>query len=615
MSAGRTSRTRSAQPNRCVLYPLLPRPEKRVHERHALRKVAPRLTLVCLCGRSPVLRIFSRPACHAEGVERGLSSSFLSLPSASDRRSRLCKPTTDLIKHMAGPPSSRQGATGSSRTSPAPSPSLATTLANASPSSSSLPIPQIPPHNATATTTTHNNSSSNVTGSPTASAARTPAYFGSPRAASPFPPNAFLAQDAAGADSPSASGIPLTDAQKAEVIRRHLLNADEQQRVALDQAASSSSPRNQAGSAFPQQQAELAAAAAAAAGDAATTEEGGDENQYPTPYHLEGGDVVAGVYKWVAQQAGDSAISGLGVGSSGATPAATGGIASSLRRSRSVASLPPNAGGGGSRRTSLAANTGGGDAGRAAAKLALLAGEDVQAADDDSSAIAAVDDDGLTTSEMLQPGGFRRDFVFRRQHQQQQANASGLVVDSHPGSDRPSLVSQPGESGYVNVTGSGAATPNRPIYGRPTRSFIDFLTLYGHFGGEDLEEIEEEEDEEEEEEDEEATIGDRELGGDQQGRFADLVDGSRKPGDGTAGPVAALRANERTPLIRNRSSVRSNRSMSRRRGGGAPGAGGQGGDDGEPSGMKDHGDATVTQAVMMLLKSFVGTGVLFLGKA
>lgn len=34
-----------------------------------------------------------------------------------------------------------------------------------------------------------------------------------------------------------------------------------------------------------------------------------------------------------------------------------------------------------------------------------------------------------------------------------------------------------------------------------------------------------------------------------------------------------------------------------------------------PEGMKEHGDATVTQAVMMLLKSFVGTGVLFLGKA
>lgn len=31
--------------------------------------------------------------------------------------------------------------------------------------------------------------------------------------------------------------------------------------------------------------------------------------------------------------------------------------------------------------------------------------------------------------------------------------------------------------------------------------------------------------------------------------------------------------------------------------------------------MGDHGDATITQAVLMLLKSFVGTGVLFLGKA
>ena len=28
-----------------------------------------------------------------------------------------------------------------------------------------------------------------------------------------------------------------------------------------------------------------------------------------------------------------------------------------------------------------------------------------------------------------------------------------------------------------------------------------------------------------------------------------------------------------------------------------------------------HGDATFTQAVLMLLKAFVGTGVLFMGKA
>ncbi|KWU43886.1 hypothetical protein RHOSPDRAFT_18832 [Rhodotorula sp. JG-1b] len=122
------------------------------------------------------------------------------------------------------------------------------------------------------------------------------------------------------------------------------------------------------------------------------------------------------------------------------------------------------------------------------------------------------------------------------------------------------------------------------MYGRPTRSFIDFLTLYGHFGGEDLEEIEEEEEEEEEEmeeemeeeeEDEEAAVG---VPGRQQ----------KRSGAGVPGPLASLRraASERTPLLRNRS-----------------------------SGMKEHGDATVTQAVMMLLKSFVGTGVLFLGKA
>ncbi|EFI27948.1 vacuolar amino acid transporter 4 [Coprinopsis cinerea okayama7 len=103
-------------------------------------------------------------------------------------------------------------------------------------------------------------------------------------------------------------------------------------------------------------------------------------------------------------------------------------------------------------------------------------------------------------------------------------------------------------------------------------NFIDFLTLFGHFAGEDLEE-----DEEEKDSDEEAAEAEAEL---------------------QAAEAAGL--GESTPLLRGASASRT-RSRSRRRRGASVG----------PQG----GTATVTQAVLMLLKSFIGTGVLFLGKA
>lgn len=100
---------------------------------------------------------------------------------------------------------------------------------------------------------------------------------------------------------------------------------------------------------------------------------------------------------------------------------------------------------------------------------------------------------------------------------------------------------------------------------RILNNFIDFLLLFGHFAGEDLEE----EDDEDKEEDEERIV---------------------------AGPSSTMSANlpeETTPLLRG------TKSRGRRRG----------------ASVGPHGNATVTQAVLMLLKSFVGTGVLFLGKA
>ncbi|RDB25647.1 Vacuolar amino acid transporter 3 [Hypsizygus marmoreus] len=99
-------------------------------------------------------------------------------------------------------------------------------------------------------------------------------------------------------------------------------------------------------------------------------------------------------------------------------------------------------------------------------------------------------------------------------------------------------------------------------------SFIDFLYIFGHFAGEDLEE----EEEEKEEDIEEAIAGPSEI---LPAGFADI--------------------GETTPLIRR---SRSRSRPSRRR-----------------TSVGPRGTATVTQAVLMLLKSFIGTGVLFLGKA
>lgn len=110
---------------------------------------------------------------------------------------------------------------------------------------------------------------------------------------------------------------------------------------------------------------------------------------------------------------------------------------------------------------------------------------------------------------------------------------------------------------------------------RALRSFIDFLSLYGHFAGEELEDFEEDEDEDEDEE-------------------AGVASTSREV------PSTSARPNERTALLRRQSSRRRNRSA----------AGGRAGQEGEGG-----GEASVTEAVMMLLKSFVGTGILFLGKA
>ncbi|KAJ3982984.1 vacuolar amino acid transporter 4 [Lentinula detonsa] len=134
-----------------------------------------------------------------------------------------------------------------------------------------------------------------------------------------------------------------------------------------------------------------------------------------------------------------------------------------------------------------------------------------------------------------EPGGFRRNYVLLR-------------AGNEDGNEEPRV--------FVN-------------------NFIDFLFLFGHFAGEDLEE----EDEDNKDED------DLEYAG-------PSTSVTPVPGFGD------LSATESSPLLGNKPRMSRSRSRSRRR-----------------AASMSTGNATVGQAVLMLLKGFVGTGVLFLGKA
>ncbi|KAF8649353.1 hypothetical protein AX16_005862 [Volvariella volvacea WC 439] len=156
-----------------------------------------------------------------------------------------------------------------------------------------------------------------------------------------------------------------------------------------------------------------------------------------------------------------------------------------------------------------------------------------------------------------EPGGFRRNYLLLRAHEQ-----------GRLGGDLEGGVGEEGQPRILN-------------------NFIDFLFLYGHFAGEDLEEDEDEEKSFDEE-------------GEDEEQFAPPIPGLSETtpllssgGDGGGwdeggGGMSASAITTRT-----------SRSRSRRRAGS----------------VGPHGNATVTQAVLMLLKSFIGTGVLFLGKA
>ncbi|KDQ14901.1 hypothetical protein BOTBODRAFT_55095 [Botryobasidium botryosum FD-172 SS1] len=156
---------------------------------------------------------------------------------------------------------------------------------------------------------------------------------------------------------------------------------------------------------------------------------------------------------------------------------------------------------------------------------------------------------------------------------------------------------------YLSVRASEQGMEQPPML----NNFVDFLYIFGHFAGEDLEDDEDEEDDDEDflglEEDEET------------GRLVD--DGEIPSSSRTRGVIlpsapvlrqrdpSTVKLVEEAPLLpaRARSSSRM-RSISRAR-------------RTRRSSVADgpHGNATVGQAILMLLKAFIGTGIMFLGKA
>lgn len=404
--------------------------------------------------------------------------------------------------------------------------------------SASLPVPQIP--------------------------ARAQDGGNSPRNASPFlqpTSSSYASSSRPGSVSPAPTTTtttdtpsptpPLTDAQKAEIVRRHLLSAEDQSRVAAAESAQQNSSGANVASSAASVTSDSAAGTGAGAGGLALDE------QYPTPYHLEGGDVVAGVYKWVADTA---------AGPDGGA---------SLRRSKSMVSVTGADNGPTSRRTSInPATTGRPD-------MSGVSMSDADAGDDDDQ-----DDSAMGVKAILEPGGFRRDFLVRKAQ-----TAAASTSNSGQATPQGAAASYYGATAVNDDDSSQFSVPAMPAGRFKTRSFIDFLSLYGHFGGEDLEEIEEGDEDEEDELEYDA--------GPQIPPYQG-VKGVRSRGLPEEEGATANGAGERTPLMRGRSTLK--RSQSSRRGRSS-----------NPDGSK--GDATVTQAVLMLLKSFVGTGVLFLGKA
>ncbi|KAL5526503.1 hypothetical protein ACEPAF_8227 [Sanghuangporus sanghuang] len=180
------------------------------------------------------------------------------------------------------------------------------------------------------------------------------------------------------------------------------------------------------------------------------------------------------------------------------------------------------------------------------------------------------------------PGGDITHPIYKWQADQQRQSARPRAASFHSPSPEPL---HPSHTAFEHIREPGGFRRNYVLHRANqqgveepavSNNFIEFLYLFGHFAGEDLEEDEEDE-------------------GDQEQALAAPSEYGRAPD--------VIKTTETAPLLGSRSM--SKRSLSRARRAARR----------RSVGLDAHGDATVTQAILMLLKSFVGTGVLFLGKA
>lgn len=160
--------------------------------------------------------------------------------------------------------------------------------------------------------------------------------------------------------------------------------------------------------------------------------------------------------------------------------------------------------------------------------------------------------DVLDIQNIKVPGGFRRNYLRR------------VADDSSPTRQKT----------YDGQDSSAASRPPRAQPKLFTNNFLEFLTLYGHFAGEELEEDDE-------------VLGPDEYFSSDAYNEGDLYDEDAEGSDGRP-------PGENSPLLTPGTPGR------RRR---------------KPKERKNSGNNTSFGAALLLLKSFVGTGVLFLPKA
>ncbi|CAO1639344.1 unnamed protein product [Sympodiomycopsis kandeliae] len=211
-----------------------------------------------------------------------------------------------------------------------------------------------------------------------------------------------------------------------------------------------------------------------------------------------------------------------------------------------------------------------------------------------TQSIIELSPDGNEHDEYFSPhrmqGGAITDDIYRWAHQNRRKAARRTRSESvhlpRVNTIDPELdvegIKEPGGFRRFFLLNQAAKTGQPPP--RALRSFIDFLSLYGHFAGEDLEDLDDDDDDEDEDGEEEE----------------DDVESQQRASTSRSltGTQAGTGQTERSALL--------TRSRSRRRLGNRSQADGA---------SHQRGEASVTEAVMMLLKSFVGTGILFLGKA